>query len=263
MRLVRLLLGHLAGEYPAPSQLRVAVLTCTDHAFERGLERRRVVQDFPFGPAAEAADWFARQRAADVSYALAAPIEDLLGEAAELLAGSRPAGRAPRLLLLSGRGPHPFPRGTEAARACPRRYRWRASLERLTKTARARCVAVTDALPADDAAAAVWDALGPACTSCPRSRRSRWAGTSGCWRFAHSGYRFHCLIRNLTRNEVTSDDSSPGWSPKEDWFVGGDQCAARPPSSPRCISPSSVEGGSQHYWRNDDSTEFMVTASRR
>ena len=162
MRLVRLLLEHLAGEYPAPSQLRVAVLTCTDHVFERGLERRRVVQDFPFGPAAEAADWFARQRAADVSYALAAPIEDLLGEAAELLAGSRPAGRAPRLLLLSGRGPHPFPRGTEAARACPRRYRWRASLERLTNTARARCVAVTDALPADDAAAAVWDALGPA-----------------------------------------------------------------------------------------------------
>ena len=95
MRLIRLLLGHLAEEYPAPSQLRVAVLTCTDHVFERGLERRRVIQDFPFGPAAEAADWFARQRAADASYAR--PLRSRTCWARRRAAGRQPPGgpRAP------------------------------------------------------------------------------------------------------------------------------------------------------------------------
>ena len=162
MRLVRSLLEQLADEYPEPGRLRAAVLTCTDHLFERGLEGRPVVRGIPLGPVPNALAWFARQPAASVAYPSAAPIEDLLHEASIMLAASREAGRAARLLLLAGRRPHPFPQGTDTVLHCPLHYKWRDILRQLTGLARARCVAVTDSLSSDTVQAAIWDELGAA-----------------------------------------------------------------------------------------------------
>jgi hypothetical protein len=162
LRLVRRLLELMATEYPDPAQLRVAVLTCTAHRFEPAREYLPVVRGKELGPALDAAAWLSRQTAADVGYPLAAPIEDLLHEASLLLAGSRPDGRAPRLLTVAGRRPHPYPQGDERPLRCPLKYRWRDIVGQLTGPITARCVAVADALPGDDVLNAIWRNLGPA-----------------------------------------------------------------------------------------------------
>lgn len=162
LRLVRMLLGILEEEYPAQGSLRVSVLTCTDHDFERGRADRTVVQGIRLSPVVDALAWLARQEPANVTYAPAAPIEDLLHEASIMLEGSRPGGRAARLLIVGGRRPHPHRQDTERIVPCPHRYKWRESLSRLTGPAGARCVAVTDAKPASPAQAAIWESLGPA-----------------------------------------------------------------------------------------------------
>jgi len=162
LRLVRSLLELLAEKYDDPGWLRVSVLTCTDHDFERGRENYPVVKGIRLGPVVDAVAWFARQTAASVRYPGAAPVEDLLHEASIMLAESQSAGRAARLLLVGGRRPHPFPQGTDKVLRCPLRYRWQESLRRLTGPCGARCVAVADAVPSDGAQAAMWEALGPA-----------------------------------------------------------------------------------------------------
>ena len=160
LRLVRSLLERLAEEYDEPGRLRVSVMTCTDHVFERGLEYQPVVKGTRLLPVADALNWFARQTAAPVTYPAATPLEDLLHEASIMLADSAP-GRAARLLLVGGRRPHPYPQGTERAARCPLKYRWRQSMKQLTGHCQARCVAVADAVPNDAALAALWEELGP------------------------------------------------------------------------------------------------------
>lgn len=162
LRLVRSLLEQLMEEYDEPGWLRVSMLTCTDHSFERGREYRPVVRGTPLAPISDALAWFSRQERAAVTYAQAAPIEDLLHEASIMLADSRMARRAARLLIVGGRRPHPYPQGSGRIMRCPLKYKWRQSLQRLTGEAGARCVAVADAIPADGTQAALWEELGPA-----------------------------------------------------------------------------------------------------
>ena len=160
LRMVRSLLEHLAEEYGESGRLRVSVMTCTDHVFERGLEYQPVVKGRGLLPPTDALNWFARQTAAPVTYPAAAPLEDLLHEASIMLADSAP-GRAARLLLVGGRRPHPYPQGTERAARCPLKYRWRETMKRLVGQCQARCVAVTDTVPNDATVAALWEQLGP------------------------------------------------------------------------------------------------------
>jgi len=162
LRLVRSLLERLTDEHAEAGRLRVSVLTCTDHNFERGRESRSVVRGTPLSPAPEALAWFARQSVSKMTYLEAAPIEDLLYEAAIKLAGARAAGRAARLLIVGSRRPHPYPRGIDRVQECPYHYKWKQTLRQLVGPAGARCVAVADAAPNDPTQAAMWRALGPA-----------------------------------------------------------------------------------------------------
>jgi hypothetical protein len=161
LRLIRSLLELLSEEYAAREQLRVSVLTCTDHDFERGHEERHVVRGIGLSPVPEAVAWCARQSTVKEIYRLAAPIEDLLFEASIMLKGSRADGRAARLLIVGGRRPHPFPKEIEDIRPCPHRYKWRQSLKQAVDSAGARCVAVADVIPNDPVPAAIWGKLGP------------------------------------------------------------------------------------------------------
>ncbi len=162
LRLLRRLLELLGTEYPDPAELQVAVLTCTDHHFERGREHLPVVSGKELSPAQDAVAWLNRQKGADIKYPLAAPVEDLLYEAALLLADSQSHGRAARLVTVAGRRPHPYPRGNESPLHCPLKYRWRDIMGQLTGPTRARCVAVADVLGGDDALNAIWRNLGSA-----------------------------------------------------------------------------------------------------
>ncbi len=159
LRLVRALLASLEDEYPESGSLRVAMLTCTDHNFERGHERDGVVKGIPPGPVSEALDWLDHRDAVRVTYAPAAPIEDLLHEASIMLDKSRKAGRATRLLLVGGRRPHP--ESAEKFQRCPHKYKWRDGLGRLTGPVGARCVAVADAKPTAPSQLKIWESLGP------------------------------------------------------------------------------------------------------
>ena len=162
LRLVRTLLERVVDDQVAAAELRVGVLTCTDHDFERGQEYRPVVKGVALGPVHDALAWLARQTAADVFYPRAAPIEDLLYEASIMLAAARATGRAARLLLAGGRRPHPYPQGTDTVMRCPLQYRWQEILRQLTDEAGTRCVAVTQAIAGNRSHAAIWEELGPA-----------------------------------------------------------------------------------------------------
>lgn len=159
LRLVRALLASLKDEYPESGSLRVAMLTCTDHNFERGHERDGVVKGIPPSPVSEALDWLDHREAVRVTYAPAAPIEDLLHEASIMLGKSHEAGRATRLLLVGGRRPHP--ESAEKLQRCPHKYKWRDGLGRLTGPVGARCVAVADAKPTAPSQLKIWESLGP------------------------------------------------------------------------------------------------------
>lgn len=161
LRLVRMLLELLADECGEPGHLRVSMVTCTDHVFIRGHENRSVVSGTVLCPAPIALAWIAKQSTAPMVNDSAAPIEDLLYEAAIMLADSRAAGRAARLLIVGGRRPHPFPPGVDRIPPCPHRYKWRQSLKQLTGQAGTRCVAVADAARNDPMHAATWEELGP------------------------------------------------------------------------------------------------------
>ena len=162
LRLVRSLLEQLMEEYDEPGWLRISMLTCTDHSFERGHEYRPVVRGTQLSPVSDALAWFSRQERAAVTYPQAAPIEDLLHEASIMLASSRATHRAARLLIVGGRPPHPYSQGSGRIMRCPLKYKWQQSLRQLTGEIGARCVAVADAIPANGAEAALWEELGPA-----------------------------------------------------------------------------------------------------
>jgi hypothetical protein len=151
--LVRDLVRLVVEEYPEAAAPRIGLLGCLDHVFAPGEEKRRVVRAVPLGPAEHALAGLDRLRGADIGYRDAAPIEDLLHEATRMLAGARPAGRAGRLLLVTGRRPHPpvlvagrVP-GATIVQPCPFRYDWQAQLRQLAGAGVA-VVTVADVRPA-------------------------------------------------------------------------------------------------------------------
>jgi hypothetical protein len=139
------------------------VVTCTDHVFghRRGAEYEPVTSASGLGPAAEALAWLGGTTRADIRYPLCAPVEDLLHESFRILAGSRRAGRVPRLLTVAGRRPHPYPQPKDNRLPCPRKLMWRDLMDQLTRGAGVRCAVVADTLPGG-AERAEWRQLGPA-----------------------------------------------------------------------------------------------------
>ena len=160
--LVRDLLTLLDAEYPEPGRLRVALAGCTDHVFDPGRERRKVVLTTPLGSAGQALSMLGKAAGNEARHPSAAPLEDLLHEAAGLLCGSPGEHRAARLLLVAGRLPHPYPLNRDNVHPCPLRYNWRAELRRLTGRGAARCVTVADEIPGRQVLRAVWQELGRA-----------------------------------------------------------------------------------------------------
>jgi hypothetical protein len=159
--LVRKLLETLEAECPEPGRLRVALASCSDHLYEPGREALQVVRTTSLLPTGQALAILGKEPGSEVHSPKSAPLEDLLHEAAELLACSRAARRAPLVLLVAGRPPHPS-RLEDNVHPCPRRLDWRAELQRLSGQHRARCVTVADVIPPRQAQAAVWHQLGPA-----------------------------------------------------------------------------------------------------
>jgi hypothetical protein len=163
-RLVRELLELLGAEYPARGRLRVGLVTCTDHVFGRRPEGEDdpVTSVLALGPAAGALAWLGGQTGADIRNEACAPVEDLLDDAARLLAGSRRSGRSPRLLTVAGRLPHPYPeRGDRRLLPCPRKLTWEQLMDQLVRRAGARCAVISDASPGG-ARREQWRQLGPA-----------------------------------------------------------------------------------------------------
>jgi hypothetical protein len=161
--LVHDLVQLLGTDYPARQQLRVGVVTCTDHIFgrRRGAEFDRVTRSSELGPADEALAWLDEQGSADISYQPCAPVEDLLDTSLRLLAGSRRRQRIPRLLTVAGRRPHPYPQPYDNRLPCPLKLKWETLMSRLTREAGVRCAAVADTLPGR-AERTEWRQLGPA-----------------------------------------------------------------------------------------------------
>ena len=224
LRLVRSLLEQLMEEYDEPGWLRVSMLTCTDHNFERGREYRPVVRGIPLSPVSDALAWFSRQERADVTYAPAAPIEDLLHEASIMLAGSRTAHRAARLLLVGGRRPHPYPQGNGRVMRCPLKYKWRQSLRQLTGEAgRAAWRWLTPSRATAPRPRSGRNSAPPGCTSCPVPRPNAWARISRSSSRTRSGYRFRCPIRNEAfRDHSVPYRIAPQQGAEEHRLVGSD-----------------------------------------
>jgi hypothetical protein len=158
------LIQLLDNEYQQPGQLRVAIVTCTDHVFgaDRGAEFQPVTDTSRPVSAADALWWLAAKEGVNPLDRHCAPVEDLLDEACFLLKHSAPNGRRPRLLTLAGRPPHPFPQRAGRMVACPRRISWEQVVRDLD-TAQVRYAVVTDALPGSrDPDRGLWARLGPA-----------------------------------------------------------------------------------------------------
>jgi hypothetical protein len=161
-KLARKLLTLLSRQYGESSWLRVGMVTCTEHVFERGARGDPVTDHLELGPPGKAAAWLeGKEHQPRVKYPDLAPVEDLLHDAFTLLRDSRDAGRAAILVTLAGRPPHPWPQLRDSRLPCPNRFMWAEEIGKLTGRAGARCVMVTD-----DAAAGVegvtgWQKLGP------------------------------------------------------------------------------------------------------
>jgi hypothetical protein len=163
--LIRDLVQLLGIDYGDEHGLRVGVVTCTDHVFGRGPgkdERAPVTRVLPLCAASKALAWLGKPASAEIGYQPAAPVEDLLNEALTLLAGSRRVGRVPLLVTVAGRRPHPHVQRQDSRLPCPHRFMWQDLVRRLAGQARARCLVVADALPADGAEADEWRQLGRA-----------------------------------------------------------------------------------------------------
>jgi hypothetical protein len=163
VKLVRRLVRVLREQYGDSPLLRVGVVTCTEHTFERGQDGDRVTERLEPGPVSRAAAWLkdqAGQRGTNRHQELA-PVEDLLHEAYDLLRGSRDSGRAPLLVTVAGRPPHPWPQPRDKRLPCPNGYTWGDEMGKLTRWAGARCVMVADDPAAGLDGAAGWRQLGP------------------------------------------------------------------------------------------------------
>jgi hypothetical protein len=158
--LIQELLSLLESDYPDPDAVRISVIGCVDHVFDRGLEQTRVLRGAPLASLAQARRTLRNLRGVEIRNFEAAPLEELLSEAVAQLSGSRAEGRAARFLLVGGRPPHPWPQ--KWANACPAGIRWDSILGQLTGGCRARCVVVRDAIPSRPLLANVWRQLGDA-----------------------------------------------------------------------------------------------------
>ena len=162
--LVRDLVQLLGAEYPDERQLRVGIVTCTEHVFGRRPgpgERAPVTSVSGLGPAGEGLGWLGGQTGVDISYRPCAPVEDLLQDSLALLAKSRRARRIPLLLTVAGRGPHPDRQLGDRRLPCPRGLMWQSLMDQLTRQAGARCAVVADTLPGGNERAE-WREIGPA-----------------------------------------------------------------------------------------------------
>jgi len=162
--LARKLIELLAGEYPGPRRLQVAVVTCTDHIHRRGLQDDPVTQTSDMDSAASALQWLATAEGAGRSGKFCTPVEDMLRDAAGLLADSARRGRRARLVTLAGRPPHPHRHvpGLPDVIPCPRRLDWHEIVAELRSLQVTHAV-VVDALPSPkDKRRADWNELGPA-----------------------------------------------------------------------------------------------------
>ena len=158
------LIQLLDNEYQQPGQLRVAIVTCTDHVFggDRGAEFQPVTDTSRPVNAADALRWLAAKEGVNPEDRHCAPVEDLLDEACFLLKHSAPNGRRPRLLTLAGRPPHPFPQRAGRMVACPRRISWEQVVRDLD-AGDVRYAVVTDsASDSRDPDRGLWARLGPA-----------------------------------------------------------------------------------------------------
>jgi len=162
-RLVRALVKRLRTHYGDSSSLRVGVVTCTGHVWERGKRGDQVTEHLELGPPSAAAAWLKGKPdgAACVGYPDLAPVEDLLHDAFELLRGSRNGHRAAMLVTVAGRPPHPWPQPRDTRMPCPNQYMWADEIGKLTRRAGARCVMVADYSAAGHQDAAGWRKLGP------------------------------------------------------------------------------------------------------
>ena len=155
------LLEDLADEYPEPGRLRVGLLGCTNHVFAPGEERKRVVRRHPLGDPAEAQFALASFRGDPIRYADAAPLEDMLSLAQDMLAYSSAQGRSSRLLLVAGRRAHPRILGQDMVQPCPFGCDWSRLSRRLAKSA-VSVVAVVDTMPGRSARNRFWADVGRA-----------------------------------------------------------------------------------------------------
>jgi hypothetical protein len=152
-----------SGEYPG-RQLRVAIVTCTDHVFgvEKGGEYRPVTDSSELDTATLALEWLADAEGASIKGRLSAPVEDLLNDASALLSGSTQAGRRPRLLTLASRPPHPFPQRNSEKMACPLHISWTKIVQKLDQVGVLRAVVVDELPSARSDERAEWNQIGPA-----------------------------------------------------------------------------------------------------
>lgn len=157
------LLRLLKRQYGESPWLRIGVVTCRGHAFERGMRGDQVTEHLGLGAAGEAAAWLESRKASPPTGSPdLAPVEDLLHQAFELLRGSRDRGRSAALVTVAGNPPYPWPQPPRDSRLpCPNGYMWADEMGKLTRRAGARCVTVADDPSAGPGGAAEWQALGP------------------------------------------------------------------------------------------------------
>jgi hypothetical protein len=163
VKLIRELIKLLREQYGDSPWLRVGVVTCTEHVFERGTRGDPVAEHLVLSSPAEAAAWLRGKQDTTRAggYHGLAPIEDLLHESFELLRGSRDRSRSALLVTVAGRPPHPWPQPRDNRMPCPNGYMWADEIGKLTRRAAARCVMVADDPAAGHDGATGWQQLGP------------------------------------------------------------------------------------------------------
>lgn len=156
------LLKLLDEQYGDSPWLRVGVVTCTEHAFRRGVRKDPVTEQAELGPPGAAMRWLKTvPKQGSANHPALAPVEDLLHEAFGLLDGSRASGRAAMLVTVAGRPPHPWPQPPDARLPCPNEYEWKTKIGKLTGQAGARCLVVADDPESGVEGKAGWRKLGP------------------------------------------------------------------------------------------------------
>jgi hypothetical protein len=169
-KLIGDLLTLLDAEYGESPWLRIGVVTCTDHLFERGRYEDHVTEHAELGSPGAAAAWLTDRTQPDETDPKLAPVEDLLYEAFLMLGDrrdrGRPAGRAAgdraaMVVTAAGHPPHPWPQPPDERMPCPNKYAWTTEMDNLIRRAGARCLMVSDDPKAGVEGIEDWRKLGP------------------------------------------------------------------------------------------------------